>query len=117
VQRDLRHQAAPARQPADRAHRGRRAAAELGVPSRRLAAQLAAAFWPGPLTLVLPTEADLPWVTAGLDSIAVRQPRHEFALGLIRRAGPLARAQREPVELPSPTRACHAVQDLTGACR
>lgn len=88
--------------------------AELGVTFSPLAAQLAAAFWPGPLTLVLPTEADLPWVTAGLDSIAVRQPRHEFALGLIRRAGPLAAPSANLSSLPSPTRACHAVQDLTG---
>jgi L-threonylcarbamoyladenylate synthase len=86
----------------------------LGVRFSRLALQLAEAFWPGPLTLVLPTSAALPWVTAGLDSIAVRQPRHEFALALIRRAGPLAAPSANLSGLPSPTRARHAVQDLTG---
>lgn len=87
---------------------------ELGVRFSRLALQLAEAFWPGPLTLVLPTTRELPWVTAGLDSIAVRQPRHEFALALIRRAGPLAAPSANLSGLPSPTRARHALQDLRG---
>src|SRR5580692_4467831 len=46
------------------------------------AAKLAAAFWPGPLTLVLPKTADCPvaeLATAGLDSIAVRVPHHDVA--------------------------------------
>ena len=88
--------------------------AGLGVRFSALAERLAQAFWPGPLTLVLPTQAELPWVTAGLDSIAVRQPRHEFALALIRRAGPLAAPSANLSGLPSPTRARHAVQDLSG---
>jgi len=86
----------------------------LGTRLTNLAARLAEAFWPGPLTLVLPTDAQLPWVTAGLDSIAVRQPRHEFALALIRRAGPLAAPSANLSGLPSPTRASHALQDLRG---
>jgi L-threonylcarbamoyladenylate synthase len=86
----------------------------LGVRFTSLAARLADAFWPGPLTLVLPTEAVLPWVTAGLDSIAVRQPRHDFALALIRRAGPLAAPSANLSGLPSPTRARHALEDLAG---
>ncbi|HEU4579956.1 MAG TPA: L-threonylcarbamoyladenylate synthase [Polyangiaceae bacterium] len=86
----------------------------LGARLTGLAARLADAFWPGPLTLVLPTDAELPWVTAGLDSIAVRQPRHEFALALICRAGPLAAPSANLSGLPSPTRAAHAVQDLSG---
>jgi L-threonylcarbamoyladenylate synthase len=86
----------------------------LGVRFSHLAQQLAEAFWPGPLTLVLPTQIELPWVTAGLDSIAVRQPRHEFTLALIRRAGPLAAPSANLSGLPSPTRAQHAAADLTG---
>src|SRR5438876_10830043 len=45
---------------------------------------LAAAFWPGPLTLVLPSSPAVPPnVTAGLDTVAVRMPAHPVARGLI----------------------------------
>src|ERR1019366_3758424 len=50
------------------------------------AARLAAAFWPGPLTLVLPKAAGCPvadLATAGLDTIAVRVPDHDVARGII----------------------------------
>jgi L-threonylcarbamoyladenylate synthase len=86
----------------------------LGIELSSLAARLADAFWPGPLTLVLPTKKEMPWVTAGLDSIAVRQPRHEFARALIERVGPLAAPSANRSGLPSPTRASHALQDLSG---
>lgn len=87
---------------------------EIGAHFSELAARLAEAFWPGPLTLVLQASGALPWVTAGLDSIAVRQPQHDFALELIRRAGPLAAPSANLSGLPSPTRASHAVRDLSG---
>jgi L-threonylcarbamoyladenylate synthase len=87
---------------------------QLGIQLSSLAAQLAEAFWPGPLTLVLPTRSQMPWVTAGLDSIAVRQPKHEFARALIQRVGPLAAPSANRSGLPSPTRASHALQDLNG---
>ncbi|MFN9266999.1 MAG: L-threonylcarbamoyladenylate synthase [Acidobacteriota bacterium] len=52
------------------------------------AARLAARFWPGPLTLVLPKRPLVPdEVTAGLGTVGVRQPAHPVALELIRRAG------------------------------
>ena len=46
-----------------------------------MAEKLAAAFWPGPLTLVVPRQADcaLPLASAGLDTIALRIPAHETA--------------------------------------
>ena len=87
---------------------------QIGAHFSALAAQLADAFWPGPLTLVLQASGALPWVTAGLDSIAVRQPQHDFALELIRRAGPLAAPSANLSGLPSPTRASHALRDLSG---
>ena len=87
---------------------------QLGAHISDLAARLAEAFWPGPLTLVLRTSAALPWVTAGLDSIAVRQPQHDFAAELIQRAGPLAAPSANLSGLPSPTRASHALRDLSG---
>ncbi len=86
----------------------------LGVRLSRMAEQLVQAFWPGPLTLVLPTSKEMPWVTAGLDSIAVRQPRHAFACSLIERVGPLAAPSANRSGLPSPTRASHVLQDLNG---
>jgi len=87
---------------------------QIGAHLSDLAARLAKAFWPGPLTLVLRADVALPWVTAGLDSIAVRQPQHDFAAELIRRAGPLAAPSANLSGLPSPTRASHAVRDLVG---
>ncbi len=50
--------------------------------------QLAAAFWPGALTLVLPAREELPRVLlGGRDTVAVRMPDHPFALDLIQRLG------------------------------
>lgn len=68
---------------------------------------LAAAFWPGPLTMVLPRAAVVPDVTAAdLDTVAVRMPAHPVALELIRRAGvPLAAPSANPFMRLSPTRA------------
>lgn len=86
----------------------------LGARPSRLALDLAEAFWPGPLTLVVATSAALPWVTAGLDSIALRQPAHAFAAALIERTGPLAAPSANLSGLPSPTRANHAAADLRG---
>jgi tRNA threonylcarbamoyl adenosine modification protein (Sua5/YciO/YrdC/YwlC family) len=53
---------------------------------------LAARFWPGPLTLVLPRAAgfDVDLGGAAKDSVAVRVPRHDTALALLHRTGPLA---------------------------
>ncbi|MCC7003921.1 MAG: threonylcarbamoyl-AMP synthase [Gemmatimonadaceae bacterium] len=68
---------------------------------------LAARFWPGPLTMVLPRAAVVPDVTAAdLDTVAVRMPAHPVALELIRRAGvPLAAPSANPFMRLSPTRA------------
>jgi L-threonylcarbamoyladenylate synthase len=54
--------------------------------------ELAGAFWPGPLTIILPSAATLPpIVTAGGDTVALRIPDHPLALALLRRVGaPLA---------------------------
>ena len=58
-----------------------------------LARTLAARFWPGPLTLVLPRRPQAPvasLVTAGLDTIALRCPAHHVMQALVRAVGPLA---------------------------
>lgn len=78
---------------------------------------LTRAFWPGPLTLVLPvrTGAVSPLVTAGLDTVAVRVPDHELARALIEQSGcPLAAPSANRSGRPSPTRARHVLEDLDG---
>lgn len=78
------------------------------------AKRLAARFWPGPLTLVLKSKGKVPpEVTAGLDSVAVRMPAHNVALGLIRLSGvPIAAPSANISGRPSPTRAEHVIADL-----
>ena len=79
-----------------------------------LAEQLAATFWPGPLTLVLPLQKDSKiskLVTAGLPTVAMRCPRNEIALNLIREAGrPLAAPSANPSTRISPTLAIHVYE-------
>lgn len=87
---------------------------EAGARLSPLAAELARRFWPGPLTLVVPCAAELSWVTAGLDSVAVRHPAHAFAAALIDRTGPLAAPSANRSGRPSPTCAEHAARDLDG---
>ncbi|MDR3121887.1 MAG: threonylcarbamoyl-AMP synthase, partial [Clostridiales bacterium] len=80
------------------------------------AARLMRSFWPGPLTIVLKKRAGLPdYVTAGLDTVAVRMPSHPIALALIREAGrPVAAPSANRSGKPSPTRAEHVARDLSG---
>ncbi len=77
---------------------------------------LAAAFWPGPLTLVLPLRSDAgiaKLVTAGLDTIAVRVPRHRAMQDLIAASGrPLAAPSANASGGISPTRAAHVAASL-----
>jgi len=61
-------------------------AAEVNDAAQRLAAR----FWPGPLTLVLPKQASLPEELSAQPSIGVRMPDHPVAQALIRLTGPLA---------------------------
>jgi L-threonylcarbamoyladenylate synthase len=82
------------------------------------AARLANAFWPGPLTLVLPkaagcTVADL--ATAGLDTIALRVPSHEVARDILAAFGkPVVAPSANRSGHVSPTRAEHVAADLGG---
>jgi L-threonylcarbamoyladenylate synthase len=81
-----------------------------------LAERLAAAFWPGPLTLVLPRKADSAislLASAGLDTIAVRAPNHKIAQALINAVGgPLAAPSANPSGAISPTCAQHVRDGL-----
>lgn len=81
-----------------------------------LAEQLAARFWPGPLTLVLPrrSEAGLSLlVSAGLDTVAVRVPAHPVAKALLRATDrPIAAPSANPSGRISPTCAAHVADGL-----
>lgn len=80
------------------------------------ARKLAEAFWPGPLTMILPKSDKIPTrTTGGLDTVAVRFPSHLVAQRLIKLAGfPLAAPSANRSGKPSPTKAEHVFEDLTG---
>lgn len=90
--------------------------AALDDGRRRLLDVLTDAFWPGPLTLVLPRRAAVPTVvSAGLDSVAVRMPDHPVAQALIAAAGtPIAAPSANLFGHVSPTTAAHVLADLDG---
>ena len=85
--------------------------AELKNP---LVERLATAFWPGPLTLVLPKKPNVPdLVTSGLPTVAVRIPEHPQARVLIAAAGkPIAAPSANPFGRISPTRTEHVAEQL-----
>lgn len=80
------------------------------------AKQLAQAFWPGPLTIILKKSDLVPAGTSGgLDTVAVRFPAHPVAQAVIREAGvPLAAPSANLSGRPSPTTFAHVEEDLTG---
>ncbi|GLV56471.1 threonylcarbamoyl-AMP synthase [Dictyobacter sp. S3.2.2.5] len=80
------------------------------------AKKLAAAFWPGPLTMILPAGPRVPGlITSGLPNVAVRMPSHPIARALIRAAGvPVAAPSANRFMHVSPTTARHAYMDLKG---
>jgi L-threonylcarbamoyladenylate synthase len=84
------------------------------IPER--ARKLMHAFWPGPLTLLLPRSRAVPdAVTAGRPLVGVRMPAHPVALALIRRAGvPVAAPSANVFGHTSPTTADHVLEDLDG---
>ncbi len=73
-------------------------------------------FWPGPLTLIFRRSKIVPEVTvAGLDTIAIRMPRHNVALALIRESMcPISAPSANLAGKPSPTLAKHVLDDLNG---
>jgi L-threonylcarbamoyladenylate synthase len=73
-------------------------------------------FWPGPLTLIFKRSSLVPKVTvAGLDTVAVRMPKHKVALELIRQSRcSIAAPSANLAGKPSPTTAQHVYEDLNG---
>ena len=80
------------------------------------AKRLAAAFWPGPLTIILKKSDIVPkQTTGGLETVAVRMPNHPLALELIREAGGYIAAPSANLSgKPSPTAAKYVMQDMLG---
>lgn len=80
------------------------------------ARKLADAFWPGPLTIILPKAACIPdEVSAGLDTVGIRLPSHPVARALIHEAGvPLAAPSANLSGRPSTTTSGHVMEDLGG---
>ncbi len=81
-----------------------------------MARKLMAAFWPGPLTIVVKKSQAVPGiVTSGLDTVAIRMPSHPVARALIDLSGvPIAAPSANLFERPSPTKASHVLADLDG---
>ncbi len=100
------------------AHVGSVESAEIQGLFDETARRLARAFWPGPLTLVMPaaptcTVSDL--ARAGLDSVALRVPAHPLAHALLEQAGrPIAAPSANRSGRVSPTDADHVLGDLDG---
>lgn len=81
-----------------------------------LAEKLMDAFWPGPLTILMPRKPSIPpEVTAGLDTVAVRMPSHPVAAALLRACDvPVAAPSANRSGKPSPTSAGYVAQDMDG---
>ena len=80
------------------------------------ARKLMEAFWPGPLTMIFHKRPEVPFsTTGGMGTVAVRMPSHPVALALIRNSGVLIAAPSANISgRPSPTRASHVQEDLSG---
>lgn len=80
------------------------------------ARKLAEAFWPGPLTMILPKADCVPKeTTGGLDTVAVRMPSHKVALAFIKAAGGFVAAPSANLSgKPSPTLAKYVIEDMDG---
>lgn len=84
------------------------------VPKK--AFQLAEAFWPGPLTMIVNKNDKVPYeTTGGMDTVAVRMPAHPVARALIKESGRmLAAPSANTSGRPSPTCAKHVLEDMDG---
>jgi L-threonylcarbamoyladenylate synthase len=80
------------------------------------ARRLAEAFWPGPLTMILPKNEVIPKeTTGGLDTVAIRMPDHPIARAFLETSGVMIAAPSANTSgRPSPTTAAHVWEDLQG---
>jgi L-threonylcarbamoyladenylate synthase len=84
----------------------------LEVPE--MAARLAARFWPGPLTLVVPKHPHLPDTVSVTSTVGVREPDHAVARALLLAAGPMAVTSANLSGHPSPSTAQEVFTQLSG---
>jgi L-threonylcarbamoyladenylate synthase len=88
--------------------------AKVSLEVRGAAARLAARFWPGPLTLVVPKHPDLPEAVSATATVGVRVPDHLLARALLRAAGPMAVTSANLSGQPSPSTAQEVFAQLGG---
>ncbi|MBI5295393.1 MAG: threonylcarbamoyl-AMP synthase [Chloroflexi bacterium] len=87
---------------------------QVAVEVPAMASVLAAHFWPGPLTLVVPKKPTLPLAVSATDTLAVRIPDHPVARALLRAAGPMAVTSANISGQASPTDAQEVLRQLNG---
>src|SRR5260221_2856204 len=87
---------------------------KVGIDIPDIAYQLAAHFWPGPLTVVVPKKPTLPESVSATETVGVRVPDHEVARTLLRAAGPMAVTSANISGQPSPSTAQEVLAQLGG---
>lgn len=87
---------------------------KVAVDVPPMARILAARFWPGPLTLVVPKQPTLPEAVSATATVAVRIPDHPVARALLRAAGPMAVTSANLSGQPSPVDAGEVMRQLNG---
>ena len=87
---------------------------KIGIDIPDIAYQLAARFWPGPLTGVIPKKPTLPESVSATNTVGVRVPDHETARALLRAAGPMAVTSANISGQPSPSLAEEVFAQLGG---
>ncbi|MCX6036169.1 MAG: L-threonylcarbamoyladenylate synthase [Chloroflexi bacterium] len=88
--------------------------AQVSAEVPEIALKLAACFWPGPLTLVVPKHPELPEVVSATGTVGVRIPDHPVARALLRLAGPMAVTSANLSGQPSPSTAREVFAQLGG---
>ncbi len=116
IERIFQAKGRPARHPIIAHVEGEEGARGLSAEWTERASRLARAFWPGPLTLVVPRGHALPSsISGGTDSIAIRAPAHPVARALLAMLGePLAAPSANRYQSLSPTLAEHVLKSLGG---
>lgn len=87
---------------------------KVGMDVPEVAHRLAARFWPGPLTLLIPRHLDLPESVSATSTVGVRIPDHEIARALLRAAGPMAVTSANLSGQQSPVSAQEVFEQLGG---
>ena len=87
---------------------------KVGMDIPQTAYRLAARFWPGPLTCVIPKQPTLPEAVSATETVGVRVPDHDVARELLRAAGPMAITSANISGQPSPSTAQEVLAQLGG---